>query len=98
MQKYCAIMDVHFIEITLLVFIIIAILIKLVYFYMIPKRRIKMFIKSTIKWHNLTMMTEDLNENVETFLRISNYCNLVIWIGTGVLGYLVAFYLIFPAE
>ncbi len=91
-------MDVHFIEITLLVFIIVAILIKLVYFFMIPKRRFKMFTRSSLKWHNLSMTIDDIDENVETFLRISNYCNLVIWIGTGILGYLLAFYFIFPSD
>ena len=89
-------MDTDKAELMLLAAIIIAILVKLVFFALIPKRKARMFFRSFIKWFNLSYMLEDIDENVETFMKTSNYCNLVIWLGSGVLIYLVFFFIIFP--
>ena len=89
-------MDSDKIELMLLASIIIAILVKLVFFSLIPKRKAKFFFRSFIKWYKMAYMIEDLDENVESFMTTSNYCNLVLWIGSLVLLYLVVFFLIFP--
>ena len=82
-------------EWVLLLMIITGIFIKLFFFSRIPRKKAKMFFRSLTQWYNLSHNLEDINENVEAFLKISNYCNLLIWIGTGVLSYLIVFNLIF---
>ena len=84
------------VQIMLLTAIIIAILVKLAFFLLIPRRKFKIFIRSFVKWFNLSYMLEDIDENMEVFMKTSNYCNLMIWLGSGALLYLVVFFLIFP--
>ena len=80
----------------LLAAVVGAFLLKLYYFNIIQKKRYKMFFRSFSKWYRLTSLIVDLDESVETFMRISNYCNLVIWMGGGLLIWLSLLKLIFP--
>ena len=79
----------------LLLMIIIGLLVKLFFFSRVPRRKFKMYLISFAHWYNLSHNLEDIDENLEAFLKISNYCNLLVWIGTGVLSYLIVFNLIF---
>ena len=89
-------MDFSKYEWILLFIIITGLAIKLFFFYRIRRKKFKMFFRSITQWYDLSHNLEDIDEKVEAFLKISNYCNLLIWIGTGVLSYLIAFKLIFP--
>jgi len=86
------------IELALLLLVLGGISIKLLYFLLIPKRKTKLFFKSFGQWFNLAHNLEEIDDNMESFLKMSNYCNIIVWIAFGVLCYLLAFYTLFPEE
>lgn len=94
--KKCSTMETIKIEWILFFIVVLGLSIKLLYYFFIPKRRLKLYFRSLVKWYNPAHIMEDLDDNVEAFLKISNYCNLAIWIGSGILVYLLAYSIIFP--
>ena len=80
----------------LLAAVLCAFFAKLFYFNLIKKKNYKMFFRSFSKWYNMQSLIEDIDDSIENFMTTSNYCNLVIWIGSGALIWLLFWRILFP--